>query len=79
MALTPDTAESFAREVDENLRRDQMQDAAKRYGAWIAAAVILFLGAIGGYLYWQNHQAKVAAEQSEALSAALNRVTAGNV
>ena len=79
MALTPDTAESFAREVDENLRRDQMQDAAKRYGAWIAAAVILFLGAIGGYLYWQNHQAKVAAEQSEALSAAFDRVTAGNV
>ncbi|MEO6114406.1 MAG: tetratricopeptide repeat protein [Sphingomicrobium sp.] len=79
MALPPDTAESFAREVDENLRRDQMQDAAKRYGTWIAAAVILFLAAVGGYLYWQNHQAKVAAEQSEALSAALDRVTAGNV
>lgn len=79
MALPPDTAESFAREVDENLRRDQMQDAAKRYGTWIAAAVVLFLAAVGGYLYWQNHQAKVAAEQSEALSAALDRVTAGNV
>ena len=79
MALPPDTAESFAREVDENLRRDQMQDAAKRYGSWIAAAVILFLAAVGGYLYWQNHQAKQAAAQSEALSAALDRVTAGNV
>lgn len=79
MALPPDTAESFAREVDENLRRDQMQDAAKRYGTWIAAAVILFLAAVGGYLYWQNHQAKQAAAQSEALSAALDRVTAGNV
>ena len=79
MALPPDTAESFAREVNENLRRDQMQDVAKRYGTWIAAAVILFLASVGGYLYWQNHQAKVAAEQSEALSAALDRVTAGNV
>lgn len=79
MALPPDTAESFAREVDENLRRDQMQQAAKRYGTWIAIAVILFLGSVGGYLYWQNHQAKVAAEESEALSAAFDRVTAGNV
>ena len=79
MALPPDTAESFAREVDENLRRDQMQDAAKRYGTWIAAAVILFLAAVGGYLYWQDHQSKQAATQSEALSAALDRVTAGNV
>ncbi|MGI8930819.1 MAG: tetratricopeptide repeat protein [Sphingomicrobium sp.] len=79
MALPPDTAESFAREVDENLRRDQMHDAAKRYGIWIAAAVILFLAAVGGYLYWQNRQARIAAEQSEALSAAFDRVTAGNV
>ncbi len=79
MALPPETAESFAREVDENLRRDQMQDAARRYGKWIVAAVILFLAAVGGYLYWQNHQAKVAADQSEAMSAALDRVTAGNL
>ena len=79
MALPPDTAESFKREVDENLRRDQMQDAAKRYGGWIIAAVVLLLAAIGGYLYWRNHEAKVAAQESEQLSAAYDRVAAGNV
>jgi hypothetical protein len=78
LALTPDTGESFVREVDENLRRDQLRDNAQRYGKWIIAAVILFLAAIGGYLFWQNQQQKQAIADSEAMSAALDRVGAGN-
>lgn len=78
MALPTDPAEAFVREVDENLRRDQMADMAKSYGKWIVAAVILFLGAVGGYLYWQNHSQKQAAAESEAISAALDKVAAGN-
>lgn len=79
MALTPDTGESFVREVDENLRRDQMRDTAKRYGTWIVIGVVLFLIAVGGYLFWQNRQAKIASEQSETLSAALDKVGTNNV
>ena len=57
MALTPDTPnESFLREVDENLRRDQLESFAKAYGKWLIGAVILFLAAVGGYLFWQNKQ-----------------------
>ena len=78
MALPTDPAEAFVREVDENLRRDQMADMAKSYGKWIVAAVILFLGAVGGYLYWQNSQQKQAVAESEAISAALDKVAAGN-
>lgn len=78
MALPTDPAEAFVREVDENLRRDQMADMAKSYGKWIVAAVILFLGAVGGYLYWQNSSQKQAAAESEAISAALDKVAAGN-
>ena len=78
MALPTDPAEAFVREVDENLRRDQMADMAKSYGKWIVAAVILFLGAVGGYLYWQNYSQKQAAVESEAISAALDKVAAGN-
>ena len=69
MALTPDTGESFAREVEENLRRDQMSDFARRYGWWIVAGVLLFLAAIGGWLYWQDRQARQAQAQSETLAA----------
>ncbi len=77
MALPTDPAEAFVREVDENLRRDQMADMAKSYGKWIIAAVILFLAAVGGYLYWQNRQQKQAIADSEAMSAALDKVDVG--
>lgn len=70
MALTPDTPnESFLREVDENLRRDRMRDFAKRYGTWLIAGIVLFLAAIGGWIYWQERQKQQAAAQSEELSA----------
>jgi hypothetical protein len=79
LALPTDPAETFVREVDENLRRDQMRDMAKTYGKWLIAAVVLFLAAIGGYLYWQNRQQQQAAQESETLSAALDTAEAGNV
>lgn len=78
MALSPDTPnEAFLREVDENLRRDQMQDFGRRYGKWLIAALVLLLTAIGGYLYWQDRQAKAAAAQSEELSAIFTDIGAG--
>jgi len=78
LALPNDPAETFVREVDENLRRDQLRDMAKTYGKWIVAAVILFLVAVGGYLYWQDRQNQQAAQESEAMSAALDKAEAGN-
>ena len=47
MAQPPDINETFLREVDENLRRDQMRDFAKKYGNWIGVFVVLFLAACG--------------------------------
>jgi hypothetical protein len=78
LALPTDPAEAFVREVDENLRRDQMADMAKSYGKWIVAAVILFLAAVGGYLYWQNRQQQQAIADSEAMSVALDKIAAGD-
>ncbi len=78
MALTPDsTSDAFVREVDEDLRRDQAQAFAKRYGTIIAGAVLLFLAAIGGWLYWQDRQSKLAAADSETLTSALTTLDAG--
>ena len=68
MAVPTDSGETFLREVDENLRRDQLRDMAKKYGAWIAAAVVLLLAAVGGWIYWQDRQAKAAAQDSEVLA-----------
>lgn len=78
MALEPDTPnEAFLREVDENLRRDQMEQFAKRYGKWLIAAVVLFLIAVGGYLYWQKKQQEKASVQSEELMSIYNDIGSG--
>ena len=68
MAVPTDSGETFLREVDENLRRDQLKDIAKKYGAWIVAGLVLFLAAVGGWLYWQDRQEKAAAQDSEVLA-----------
>jgi hypothetical protein len=78
LALPTDPAEAFVREVDENLRRDQMADMAKSHGKWIIAAIILFLAAVGGYLYWQNRQQQQAVTDSEAISTALDKIASGD-
>lgn len=78
MALTPDSSsDAFVREVDEDLRRDQAQAFAKRYGTIIVGAVLLFLAAVGGWLYWQDRQSKIAAADSETLTSALNTLDGG--
>ena len=78
MALEPDTPnEVFLREVDENLRRDQMEQFAKRYGTWLIVAVVLFLAAFAGYLYWQKKQQEKATAQSEELMSIYNDIGTG--
>ena len=77
MALPTDSNDTFLREVDENLRRDQVQDFFKKNGKWIAAAVILLLAAAGGWIYWQEKRNSDAAAQSEELHAVLTDISAG--
>ena len=79
MALPPDTAESFVREVDENLRRDQMAARAKRFAGVAIAAVVLFLIAVAAYLYWQDRQRKQAEAATEQLTLTLQDVGANKM
>jgi hypothetical protein len=78
LAISPDTPnETFLREVDENLRRDQMEQFAKRYGKWLIALVVLGLAAFAGYLYWQQKQQQKSVGQSEQLMAIYNDIGGG--
>lgn len=77
MALPTDSSETFLREVDENLRRDRLQDFFKNYGKWLIAAVVLFLAAVGGWIYWEQQQKKTSAEESEKLHAAFKAISEG--
>lgn len=79
MALPTDPAESFVREVDENLRRDQARDFLKKNGPWIVGAILLFLAAIAGWLYWQDRQLKAAEVETERLNTVMSQIGAGQV
>lgn len=77
MALTPQNNEAFLREVDEELRRDQMRDFWTRRGLILIAVLAIALAAFGGWLYWQHRQTNAAEDQGERFSTALDDVGAG--
>ena len=79
MALPPNNADSFVREVNENLQRDQMAERAKRYGGIVLGALLLFLLAIAGYLYWQDRQRKQAEAGTEQLTAVMQDIGAAKM
>ena len=78
MALTPQDNDAFKREVDEELRRDQMLFVWQRYGRWILIAVVAGLLALAGWLYWQHQQNEIAGRQGEQLDAALADLASDN-
>jgi len=67
LALTPTENEAFLREVDENLRRDQMTGLARKWGTVGAMIVGLFLIGLAAFLWWRNHQAEQAGQEGEQL------------
>lgn len=79
MALTPNESDVFLREVDEELRRDQMRGFLARWGKLLIAAVVLFLVAIGAYLWWENHKRGVAEQHAEEFTAVLTDVSARKI
>jgi hypothetical protein len=77
LALRPTDNETFYREVDEELRRDQMKSYWERFGKLIIAAVLLVIAAIGGIIWWQNQKVVKAGERSATLVEAFDDVAAG--
>jgi hypothetical protein len=71
----PDNA--FLREVDEEYRRSQVVGLWKRFGWAIVLAVLVALGALGGWLYWQDRQTKAAGEAGAALTRAIEQLEVG--
>lgn len=74
MALTPQNNEAFLREVDDELRRDQMLTFWERYGRWTIAAILVALAAFGAFLYWQHRQTEAAGVEGEQLQAAYDQL-----
>lgn len=72
------TEDSFIREVDEELRRDQLVTFWVRYGRWAISAVVIGLVVLGGWLIWKDYKFKHASAESEVLDAAVRQASSGN-
>lgn len=57
-------------EVDEELRREQLQKFLSRYGIHLIIAALLIVAGVGGWRSYQYYQTKQAAEASSAFEAA---------
>ena len=77
MALTPQNNEAFFREVDDEVRREQAQRLARRYGVIVAVLVVLALVAFGGTLWWRAHQANLAGQRGDQFMAAMASISSG--
>lgn len=77
MAEPPEYNETFMREVDENLRRDRLRDFAKQYGGWFVTAIVLFLIASGGFIWYQQHRQQLAQQHVEQLAEIFKNIGAG--
>jgi hypothetical protein len=79
LALPPKTDEAFLREVDEELRRDQIAGFWTNWGIWVGVALVAALAALAGFLYWQHRQTEAAGVEGEQLQAAYDSLGANNV
>lgn len=82
MALTPEqragSDEAFLREVDDAVRASDLKNFWTRYGRWLVLAIIVGLGAFGGWIIWDRQTTSAADEKGEAFVLALDKLQAGN-
>ncbi len=76
MALPPQNSDAFIREVDEELRRDQIFGFWARYGRTVLVVILAGLAVFAGYLYWRHYQDQQAGLTGEKLQAAVDKLSA---
>jgi hypothetical protein len=78
LATRPPANAALLQEVDEAVRKDALDNFARRYGRLIVGLVVAGLLAFGGYLFWQSRQTAAAGEKGEALVAAFDKLKGGD-
>src|SRR4051812_43786194 len=56
-----------------------MRDIAKKHSGWIVAALVLFLAAAGGFIYWQDYRQKKDEQAVEQLAQVFTDISKGRV
>jgi hypothetical protein len=59
------------REVDEDLRRDQLDKLWKQYGPWLLTAAVLIVAATAAWVGWQRYQEQRETSRTAAFASAL--------
>lgn len=65
------------REVDEEVRQEQIITFLKRYGKYLAAVIVLAIGLVAGYRYLEDQKRIEHAAQGDAFDAAVALVDEG--
>lgn len=74
----PDSSDVFLREVDDAVRRGDMESFLKTYGLWLLGGIILIIAAWGGYILYQNKQTEANGITAESYIKALDAANSGN-
>ena len=70
MAVTPPTDQAFLREVDDELRRDQLLGFWQRWGKLVIGSIVVALALFAGFLFWQHRREMAAGAEGEQLTQA---------
>ncbi|QUL39402.1 tetratricopeptide repeat protein [Erythrobacter sp. JK5] len=65
------------REIDEAVRKDDVEQFAKKYGVAIAGLLAIVLVGFGGYLFWDSRNEAALEAESETIVSALDSTQAG--
>lgn len=66
------------REIDEDLRRDRLQEVWKRYGTYILTGAGVIIVATAGWVAWQEYQQRNNVATTAALHSAMSAARSGN-
>lgn len=72
-----DGTDSFIREVQEELRREQFARLWERYGTYVIVAAVLLVLAVAGYKYWEYDRIATAEASGARYAAAVGLVESG--
>ncbi len=59
------SADAFLREVDDAVRKSDLEGFMRRFGWWVAGLLALVIAGWGGFILWQQNQVKEAGKVAE--------------
>tara|TARA_Y100000815_G_scaffold136805_1_gene123410 strand:- start:283 stop:1032 length:750 start_codon:yes stop_codon:yes gene_type:complete len=77
LALPPEQNPTFIREVDEELRREELLRIWRSYGVWIVVAVVAILLGVAIWLYMDHRSTSAAAARGERYDAVVHDLSSG--